>query len=68
MTPNQAISMKAKVAAIAVIGLLTLSVFAIGFTALGEAENSAAASSVTPATEPGDNAAVSAFKFVCPFH
>ena len=68
MTPNHATSMKAKVAAIAVIGLLTLAVFAVGFTALGEAESSAAASPVAPAAEPGGNAAVSAFKFVCPFH
>ena len=62
--------MKPKIAAIAVIALLTLSVIAVGFSALGETQNATAAS--TASAEPGrngdDNAAVSAFKFVCPFH
>ena len=61
--------MKYKIAAIAIIALLTLSVIAVGFSALGEAQDATAAS--TAAQEPagnGDNVAVSAFKFVCPFH
>ncbi len=60
--------MKAKVAVIAVVGLLTLSVIAIGFTAVSEAENSASANTSVPAAESADNMAVSSFKFVCPFH
>ncbi len=62
--------MKAKIAAIAVIALLTLSVIAVGFSALGEAQNATAAStaSAEPVRNGDDNAAVSAFKFVCPFH
>ena len=61
--------MRAKIAAIAVIALLTLSVIALGFSALGEAQDATAASTeAEPAQDGGDNAAVSAFKFVCPFH
>ncbi len=62
--------MKARIAAIAVIALLSLSVIAIGFSALGEAQDATAASSapVGESLESGDNTAVSAFKFVCPFH
>ena len=62
--------MKARVAAIAVIALLTLSVIAVGFSALGEARDATAASTsaAEPARNEDDNAAVSAFKFVCPFH
>ena len=61
---------KARIAAIAVIVLLSLSVVALGFSALGEARDTTAAPS-TVSEEPqgvGDNAAISAFKFVCPFH
>jgi hypothetical protein len=61
--------MKARVAAFAVIALLTLSAVAVGFSALGEAQDAAAASTkATERTPEGDNVAVSAFKFVCPFH
>ena len=61
--------MKPKFAAIAVIALLTLSVVAVGFSALGEAQDATAASTTAePARSGDDNAAVSAFKFVCPFH
>ena len=62
--------MKARIAAIAVIALLTLSVVAVGFSALGEAGDAAASNTQTIGTaqEGDDNAAVSAFKFVCPFH
>ncbi len=63
--------MKARIAAIAVIGLLTLSVIAVGVSAVGETRSATATAAAEPA--PGqdvgnDNAAVSAFKFVCPFH
>ena len=68
MTVNLNRSMKARVAVIAVAGLLTLSVFAIGFTAVSETESSATAAASAPAAQPDDSAAISAFKFVCPFH
>ena len=61
-------SRKARIAAIAVVLLLTLSVFALGFSALNEARNTGAAGTTTITQDGGDNAAVSAFKFVCPFH
>ena len=62
--------MKAKIAAIAVIALLTLSVIAVGFSAVGEAQDATASSIASAEQERSgeDNAAVSAFKFVCPFH
>ena len=62
--------MQARIAAIAVISLLTLSVIAVGFSALGEAGDAAASNAQATGTaqDEGDNAAVSAFKFVCPFH
>ncbi len=60
--------MRAKVAAIAVIGLLSLSVIAIGFTAVSGAESSAAAATSASAAESDANAALSTFRFVCPFH
>ena len=63
--------MKPKLAAIAIIGLITLSVFAVGFSALNEAggASASAAAAQSDAMENGDeNAAVSTFKFVCPFH
>ncbi len=62
--------MKAKIAAIAVIGLLTLSVIAVGFSALGETRDGVASNAqAAERTQAADeNAAVSAFKFVCPFH
>ena len=61
--------MKARLAVIAVIGLLTLSALALGFSALGDAPDVAASATAEQTTQAeGDNAAVSAFKFVCPFH
>ena len=62
--------MKARIAAIAVIGLLTLSVIAVGFSALGETRGATAASTAAAeAPQGGDNnTAVATFKFVCPFH
>ena len=62
---------KARLAAVFVIVLLTASVFALGFSALGSAQDGTAASGVVGGGQSqanGDNAAVSAFKFVCPFH
>ena len=61
--------MKAKVAVISVIALLTLSVFAVAFSALGEAQDvTASSNAVDQSRNADDNTAVSAFKFVCPFH
>ena len=62
--------MKARVAAIAVISLLTLSVFAVGASALGDTRDAEASASATaePTQNGGDNAALSTFKYVCPFH
>ena len=63
--------MRARIAAISVIGLLTLSVIAAGFSALGDTRDATAAATSpagAPLTNGGDNTAVSAFKFVCPFH
>ena len=63
--------MKARIAAIAVIVLLTLSVFAVvfavGFSALGEPQDITAAAAES-GQESGENSPVSTFKFVCPFH
>ena len=53
---------KAKIAVIAVVAFLTLSFFAIGFSAVEQARGSPAV--VQQTAEDGDNAAVSAFKFV----
>ena len=61
--------MKARIAVIFVIALLTLSVFAVGFSALGEAQDATAASTTAETVRNGDvNTAISTFKFVCPFH
>ena len=61
--------MKAKIAAIAVVALLTLSVVAVGALSVGQARDGAAAVGESRAgADGGDSAAVSAFKFVCPFH
>ena len=61
--------MKARVAVISVVVLLTLSVFAVGYSALGEAEDVTASSNAKEESRNGDeNAAVTAFRFVCPFH
>ena len=54
--------MRAKIAVVAVVLFLTVSVFAVGFSALGEASTSSAAAAQPVSGE--DNAAVSAFKFV----
>lgn len=54
---------KIKLAVIAVIAFLTLTFFALGFTALEEA-NSASAGVQQTAGGSGDNAAVSVFKWV----
>ena len=62
---------KAKIAAVFVIVLLTVAVFAMGSTALGSAQDGTAASSLVGSGQSqssDDSAAVSAFKFVCPFH
>ncbi len=58
---------KAKIAAFVVIAFLTLSFVSLGFTALGEASSNSASVQQSVGGE-GDNTAVSAFKFVCPFH
>ena len=61
--------MKVRLAAIAVIGLLTLSAIAMGFSALGDAPDVSASATAQQTTQvDGDNAAMSTFKFVCPFH
>ncbi len=65
--------MKAKIAAIAVIGLLTLSVIAVGLSAInagvGDVQSSAPAAAAAESAQDGDgNAAVTTFNFVCPFH
>ena len=60
--------MKAKIAAITIIGLLTLSVIAVGFSAVGDVQSNPSEPLAQSGQETGDTAAVSAFKFVCPFH
>ena len=54
---------KTKLAVIAVIAFLTLSFFAIGFSAVEEARGSPAAAH-QQAGDKGDHAAVTVFKFV----
>ena len=54
---------KGKIAVIAVIAFLTLTFFAIGYSALEQVESSAAANVQQDAGE-GENAAISVFKFV----
>ena len=68
--PTKIARMKARIAAVAVITLLTLSVIAVGFSELAETRDAEAAnaSSAEPTQDGGDNAAVSTFKYVCPFH
>lgn len=57
--------MKAKIAAVVVIAFLTLSFFAVGFTAMEEAKTSpAAAAADQTVAENDENAAVAAFKWV----
>ena len=58
--------MKAKIAAVVVIAFLTLSFFAVGFTAIEEAKTNptAAAASEQTVAENDENAAVAAFKWV----
>ena len=60
--------MKAKIATIAVIGFLTLTVIALGVSALGEAQDASAATSKAAVESSnlgdGDNTVVTAFKFV----
>ena len=62
--------MKARLAAIAFAGFLTLVVIAVGFSALGQAQDAGVASAATVerSDQGGENPAVSSFKFVCPFH
>jgi hypothetical protein len=59
---------KVRIATIAVIGLLTLSAIAMGFSALGETRDASAATSnasiENSGKNNGDNVAVTAFKFV----
>lgn len=62
-TSHKGRSLKIKLAVIAVIAFLTLTFFALGFTALEEA-NSASAGAQQTAGDDGDNAAVSVFKWV----
>jgi hypothetical protein len=64
-------NLKARFAAIAIVGLLTLSVIAFGFSAVGEVRGGApavATSADQPTQDGSDNTALSTFKFVCPFH
>jgi hypothetical protein len=64
--------MRTKFAAIVVVSLLTLSAIAVGASALGPERDATDASSNTISMDSGqvsgDSAAVSTFKFVCPFH
>ena len=55
--------MRAKLATVAVMLFLTATFFALGISALGEASTTSAAVG-QQATNDGENAAVSAFKFV----
>ena len=55
---------KGKIAVIAVIAFLTLTFFAIGYTAVEEAEANAAVAQQQGMEVSGDNTAVSLFKFV----
>ena len=50
--------------------MMTIAAIAMGYTALGQAENAkVSAASAAPGADRGDeNTAVSTFKFVCPFH
>ena len=54
---------KGKIAVIAVIAFMTLTVFAIGYSAVEQVEGNAAARG-QQTTGEGENAAISAFKFV----
>ena len=54
---------KGKIAVIAVIAFLTLTFFAIGYSAVERVEGNAAATGQQDAGE-GENAAISVFKFV----
>jgi len=54
---------KGKIAVIAVIAFLTLAFFAIGYSAVESVEGNAAATGQRT-SEGGENAAISAFKFV----
>ena len=56
---------RGKIAVIAVIAFMTLTFFAIGYTALEQAEGNAAAAQQTDSGgQTDENMAVSAFKFV----
>ena len=60
-----AASVKVRVAAIAVIVLLTLGAVGLGFSAVSEARNQASGPAAAASQQDeGDNIAVSAFKFV----
>lgn len=54
---------KSKLAIVALIAFLTLSFFAIGYSAMDEAQGNSAAVQ-QPAKQGGNNPAISAFKFV----
>ncbi len=72
--------MKPKLAAVLVIGIMTLAIVATGVIAIGQAgaEDSGLlgpdrAQAVTrladePGAADGDNSVVGALKFICPFH
>ena len=64
--------MKPKLAAIFVIGLLSLSVVATAVAAIGQAvaeePGASSAALARNANDTGDSRAISAFKLVCPFH
>ena len=67
--------MKPKLIAIVVVGILAISVIATAVSAVGQATGGGSAfgapsqvSADTNDNDGGDNALVSSFKFVCPFH
>lgn len=55
---------RSKIAVIAVVAFMTLTFFAIGYTAVEEAESSAAAAIQQGIDPEGESAAISVFKFV----
>ena len=55
---------KGKMAVIAVIVFMTLTFFAMGYTAVESVENSAGATQQQQNAGEGENAAISVFKFV----
>ena len=59
---------RARFLALLVVVILSVAIIAVGFSALGQTRDSEAYIVYGESTQADDNSAVSAFKFVCPFH